>query len=68
MRPDMLGEWLPLALADLLIGLASIFGRTTLKQSDVLKNWGLPTTESDEIEEQSRIQNVDTFFDSMEKR
>ena len=64
----MLGEWLPLALADLLIGLASIFGRTTLKQSDVLKNWGLPTTEADEIEEQSRIQNVDTFFDAMEKR
>lgn len=42
-----MGEWLPLALADLLVGLASVWGKPGFGRAEALAAWGLRPPEED---------------------
>lgn len=54
MRPDMLGEWLPLALADIL----SAWQGT--RREDALRSWGLDAM-ADEIDNARTLAFLETI-------
>ena len=68
MVPDSLGEWLPTALADLMIAIMSMWGASETKRSDVLKSWGIPATDEAEAEEAANERQIEAAFKRLEKQ
>ena len=68
MVPDALGEWLPAALADMLIAVLSMWGASQLRRSEVLRSWGIPATEEQESDEAAEERKIEAVFDRLEKQ
>ena len=60
--PDALGEWLPLAMADLMIAMLSMWGPCHAKREDILASWGIEP----ETDEEEKQRNIEAAFDRLE--
>lgn len=67
MRCDMLGEWLPLALADIVVVLASTWGKTELTRETLIAGWGLSTKTLEAANEAETERRINNLMDAMEK-
>ena len=64
--PDALGEWLPTALADLLIAMSSTWGPSKLRRSMILESWGLDATDAKALEDEEATNQIERLFDKLE--